>query len=80
MHKNGQNDLKFGHNMHYGDTNNFLVFAKKCLLFGQKINLYFLKRLSCQNWAKNCHKMHKNCQNDLKFELNMHYGDFNHFL
>ena len=23
MPKNGQNDLKFGHNMHYGDSNHF---------------------------------------------------------
>ena len=26
MPKNGQNDLKFGHNMHYGDSNHFLKF------------------------------------------------------
>ena len=26
MPKNGQNDLKFGHNMHYGDSNHFLNF------------------------------------------------------
>ena len=26
MPKNGQNDLKFGHNMHYGDLNDFLKF------------------------------------------------------
>ena len=26
MPKNGKNDLKFGHNMHYGDSNHFLKF------------------------------------------------------
>ena len=26
MPKNGQNDLKFEHNMHYGDSNHFLKF------------------------------------------------------
>ena len=28
MPKNGQNDLKFGHNMQYGDFNHFLKFWK----------------------------------------------------
>ena len=28
MHKNGQNDLKFRHNMHYWDSNQFLKFCK----------------------------------------------------
>ena len=26
--KNGQNDLKFRHNMHYGDSNHFLKFCQ----------------------------------------------------
>ena len=28
MPKNGQNDLKFGHKMHYGDSNQFLKFCE----------------------------------------------------
>ena len=47
MSKKGQNDLKFGHKMHYGDFNHFPKFCQ---------NLF----KNDKNQAENCHKMSKN--------------------
>ena len=51
MPKNGQNDLKFGHNMHYGDSNQFLKFCEnlpKMMIFWPKIR--FFKILLLDFW------------------------------
>ena len=39
MPKNGQNDLKFGHNMHYG----ILIIYKKIIKIYQKIMIFWPK-------------------------------------